>query len=148
LLNFFKSKLSDLEAAASRFNDRETAEGIVAVMTGTAYADGELEESEKKKLVGGFKINPILKQYDQSILFAKHRELAEQLEFDVDSGFDACLKELRDVVSRGASEEKRIAIMRMGVATAKADGEIEPAERTFLLKCASVLGVAADQVGL
>lgn len=148
MLNFFKAKLDDLSAAASKFRDRETAEAIVAVMTGTAYADGELEASEKQKLASAFRIHPVLKQYDTSILTNKFADLSTQFDLDVDVGFDACISELRDMTRQGASEEKRIAVLRMGVAAAKADGEIEDAERAFLVRCANTLGLSPSQVGL
>jgi tellurite resistance protein TerB len=143
MLNFFKSKLADIQAEVSKFNDRETAEALVAIQCGTAYADGELEQAEKTKLMA-----PILKQFDQSMLLAKFRELADQCEFDTEIGQDACVKELEDVRRKGASEEKRIAILRMGVMAAKADGEIEQAEVAFLRRAAGALGLSPSQVGL
>ena len=148
MLNFFKSKLADIQAEVSKFNDRETAEALVAIQCGTAYADGELEQAEKTKLMASFKVSPILKQFDQSMLLAKFRELADQCEFDTEIGQDACVKELEDVRRKGASEEKRIAILRMGVMAAKADGEIEQAEVAFLRRAAGALGLSPSQVGL
>ena len=148
MLGFIKAKFGDLEAAAAKFRDKETAEAVVAIMCGTSYADGELEDAEKKKLIGAFKVNPVLKQYDTSMLLGKFNELAEQCDFDRDVGQDACLKELADVAGRGASEEKRLAILRMGVASAKADGEVEEAERAFLARAAQTLGLQLSQAGL
>ena len=142
-----KSLLGDAQAAYAKFNDKETAEGIIAVMVGTAYADGELEASEKDKIVKALRVNPILKQFDQSILIAKFNELDEQCQFDAGVGQDACVKELREA-AKGAPEEKRIAIARMGVAAAKADGELEPAEADFLRRACEALSVSPSQVGL
>ncbi len=78
----------------------------------------------------------------------EHRELAEQLEFDIGIGVDACLKELTDVVKRGADESKRIAILKMGVASARANGDIGEAEREFLTKAAQELGLQLSQAGI
>ncbi len=147
MFGLLKDKLGDLTATAGRFRDKETAEAIVAIMTGTAFADGELEEAEKKKMVAAFRTHPILSQYDAAILTRKHEELASQFGLDTDLGLDACLKELRDVGSK-APAEKRQTILRLGVASAKADGEIEPAERAFLSRCADALGVSLADVGL
>lgn len=148
MFGFLKTALADLQAEAAKYADRETAEAIVAVMTGCAYADGALEPEEKAKLAGAFKINPILKQYETGVLLAKHNELAEQCEFDIEIGLDACLKELNDVARKGADEGKRLAILKLGVASAKADGEVEPAEREFLTRACRVLGLQPSQVGL
>lgn len=147
MLAFLKEKLGDLQAEASKFRDKETAEAIVAIMTGCAYADGDLEAPEKAKLTKAFTVNPILKQFSTNLLVSKFNELSVQCEFDSDVGLDACLKEIEDVGAR-ATDEKRIAIIRMGIASAKADGEIEPAERAFLDRCLRVLNVSASEVGL
>lgn len=141
----FKDKLDHIHASYSKFKDKETAEAVVAIMTGTAYADGELEDAEKKKLIAAFRVNPVLKQFDTSVLLRKFNELSEQAEFDHEVGLDACIKEIRDV-SVSADEEKRLAILRMGVAAAKADGEIEPAEVKFLQRAALQLGLQLSQV--
>lgn len=147
MLGFLKERLGDLQAGAQRYKDKETAEAIVAIMTGVAYADGELEDAEKKKMAAAFKTHPILSQFDMSILTKKFDELASQCDFDADIGMDACLKELKDVGSSGAMD-KRITILRLGVASAKADGEIEDEERKFLARCADTLGVQLSEVGL
>jgi tellurite resistance protein len=148
MLGFLKAKFDASLAEWSKFSDKETAEAVVAIMCGTSYADGELQASEKEKFTKALSISPILKQFDKSILIAKWNELATQLEFDIDVGIEACIKELQDVVRKGSSEEKRIAILRMGVAAAKSSGEIDPAERAFLANAASTLGVALSQIGL
>jgi tellurite resistance protein TerB len=148
MLSFLKAKWNEGLAEYTKFNDRETAEAIVAIMCGTAYADGEMEMKEKNKFKDALSVNPILKQFDTSVLISKWDALSRQCEFDTDVGADACVKELTDVSKRGANEEKRIAILRMGVAAAKSDGEIEPTERAFLSRAATALGIATDQVGL
>jgi tellurite resistance protein TerB len=147
MFNFLKAKAFDLAAAANKFKDKETAEAIVAVMTGTAYADGTLEPEEREKIKAAIKVNPVLKQFDASMLTTKFFALSEQCEFDPDFGKDMCLKELKDV-GQHAPEEKRIAILRMGVAAARADGEIEDDEVVFLRRACSALGIAPSQVGL
>ena len=147
MLAFFKDKVADLKAGAARFRDKETAEAIVAVMTGVAFADGELEDAERRKLTAAFSADSTLAQFDQRVLAAKFDELSRQFSLDIDIGLDACLKELQDIARR-AKQEQRILVMRLGVMTAKADGEIEPAERAFLNRCGEVLGVELSEVGL
>lgn len=147
MLGFLKEKLADLQGAAERFRDKETAEAVVAIMTGVAYADGELEDSEKAKMSQAFRTHPLMSQFDTGQLMAKFSELSGQFALDVAIGQDACLKELKDVGTR-APMEKRVVILRLGVAAAKADGEIEPAERDFLRRCAETLNVQLAEVGL
>lgn len=148
MLGFLREKLNAGAAEFAKFRDKEAAEAVVAIMTGAAYADGELEAVERAKLAKAFGINPTLKQFDTSVLLAKFNELAEQYDFDTGIGEATALKELRDLAAQGAAEDKRLAVLRMGMAAAMADGELEEAEAAFLRKAASALGLHASQVGL
>lgn len=143
---FFSSLLADAKAAAGRLNDKQSAEAIVAIMVGTAYADGEFEPGEKSKLARAIEASPVLKQFEQGMLRAKCRELETEFEFDTIVGTAACLKELTDVARE--PEEKRLAILRMGYVSAKADGELEASELAFLARAAAALGVSPSQIGL
>ena len=148
MFGLLKEKLNAASAEFGKFRDKEAAEAVVAIMVGTSYADGELEAAEQAKLAKAFGINPVLKQFDTSVLLAKFNELKEQYEFDTGIGEAAALKELRDLAAQGAAEDKRLAVLRMGMAAAMADGELEEAEAVFLRKAASALGLHASQVGL
>lgn len=148
MLGFLREKINAGAAEFGRFRDKEAPEAVVAIMTGASYADGELEASEQAKLAKAFGVNPVLKQFDASVLLAKFNELKEQYEFDVGIGEAAALKELRDLAAQGAPEDKRLAVLRMGMAAAMADGELEDAEAAFLRKAAKALGLHASQVGL
>lgn len=139
--NFFKSKAEELAKEYAKFNSRETAEAMVAVMLGVASADGEIEKSELEKIKLSFTVHPILKMFDQTVLMRKFTELGVQFQMSVDIGQQACLDELEDVVRKDIPYDQRVAILRLGVMTAKADGEVEPAEREFLQVAADVLGV-------
>ncbi len=148
MFGFLKEKLNAGAAEFAKFRDKEAAEAVVAIMAGAAFADGEMEAAERAKLAKAFGINPVLKQFDTSVLLAKFNELAEQYEFDTGIGEAAALKELRELAAQGAAEDKRLAVLRMGMAAAMADGELEEAEATFLRKAASALGLHSSQVGL
>ncbi len=130
MFGFLKEKLNAGAAEFAKFRDKEAAEAVVAIMTGAAFADGDMEPAEKAKLSRAFGINPVLKQFDTGI------------------GEAAALKELRELAAQGAAEDKRLAVLRMGMAAAMADGELEEAEATFLRKAASALGLHSSQVGL
>lgn len=145
--SLFGGAIADVTAAYGRFKSKEVAEGVVAIMVGTSNADGDFEPAEKAKFLKAMDVNPVLKQFDKSVLLAKARELQDLFDFDTDTGIDACMKELREA-AKGAEEEQRIAIARMGVAAAKADGDLEDAEVAFLRKAVSALDLSPSQVGL
>lgn len=147
MLNFLKEKMNDVQKAASRMVNRETAEAIVAVMTGVAYADGTFEPKEREKMVNAFRVHPVLAMFETRTLMEKFQELELCFTLDAALGHDACLKEIRDTAKR-ASEEQRLMILRIGLMVAKADGELEQEELAFLLRAAEVLGVPRDAIGV
>ena len=150
MLNFLKGKLDDTVASfntgVAKFKTRETAEAIVAIMTGVSFADGAFEPEERKKMVQAFTKHQILSQFDFSVLKRKHDELVDVFDLDIDEGLVACLRELQDVVK--APQEQREAILRAGVMLAKADGEFEEEEKAFLRRCAKTLGLDSAEYGL
>lgn len=154
-MGFFKSigaavsgAYADAQGALGKAMNRQLAEAFVAVQVGTANADGEFEPQEKQKFIASLKVNPVLKGQDMGVLLAKATELQSTFDLDTDMGLDACIREIQEGVTR-ADEATRILIGRMGVMQAKADGEIEPAERAFLLRvCSEALGLQPSQIGL
>lgn len=132
--------------AVARFNDRQTAEAVVAIMVGTSWADGQREPEEDAKIRMAFAKHPILSKFDQTALMRKFVELNDGFALDVEDGLANCLKELRDIA--GKDVEKSKAVMRMGKAAAMADGEAEPAERGFLARCAKELFLDPAEFGL
>lgn len=143
---FFKQSAADAAAAIDRYNDKESAEAMVAILLGTSYADGDLEPAEKTKIVDNFKKNPLLKKYDYNVLQTKYNFLMGAFDLDVIEGEEACLKELREVAK--SPIEKKQAIMRAGAMAAKADGDFEESEKVFLGKCCDALGLTRSDFGL
>ncbi len=139
----------DLAGSLERHATKEVGEALVAIMVGTAWADGELEPGERQKLGQMIVGHPMLRPFRgfQSVLTSKVTELNGMFEIDVDLGLDACLNELRQVGN--ADPQQKRTIMLAGVASAKADGEgVDGSERAFLARCAEELGVAPREAGL
>lgn len=147
MFSFLKDMRDKATAEASKWRDKETAEAMVAVMCAVAHADGALEAQEKAKFASMITTHPILKQFDRGVLVAKWNDLCQLYELDADIGHDAALKELTDV-SKNSPEQKRIAIIRLGVAAAKADGDFEAEERLILVRCCQALAVSPADIGL
>jgi tellurite resistance protein len=136
----------DATAIASRYQDRQTAEALVAVLIGAAMADGEKEAGEIEKIRAAFTKHPVLKQYDSSFLNKKLTDLLDGFSLDTAEGLSGCLKELRDIADKPS--DQREAVMRMGAMIAKADGEVEGSERDFLRDCAATLYLDPAKFGL
>ena len=142
------SGVSDaMKAEISRFADAETAEAVVAVALAVAHADGTFEPEERAKLDQILRTHPMMTQFDNGLVGRKVGQLMPLFEIDPEAGIDACMKELRDVGTRGDIDKRR-AVIRLGIAIAKSDGEVEPAERTVLLRACRELEISAGDVGL
>ncbi len=144
MLNFLKDRIADLKAGAARYaRDRDFGEGVMAVCAMLAHADGDLEESEKKKVGQFIRSSDYLKDFDHTELLGYFDKFSREYEFDHDLGDDRCLKEIGQV----NGDEKRTLIARIGAAIAKADGEFEDAEKDAMRKVCRVLGLNPAEFG-
>jgi len=140
------SSVTGAAAAASR--DEGMAQAMVAVMCGCAYADGQAESAEKAKFAAAIRLNPVMKNFDQSLLLNAWKELSDLAEFDLDTGLDACLGKIRKACE-GADRDRRMLVVRMGMAVAVADEDgLEDAEVRFMQRVCAEAGIVPSEVGL
>lgn len=152
MLNWLKNTIGGgadaLAAEYARYNSREDAEAIVAVMTGVALVEGGMDQSERAKLLGSFAIHPVLKLHSPKALYDKVQVICAAWDMDLILGKEAVFAEVRDVLRKSPDRDRFLGILRMGVASARADGEISDAEKRFLGEVASLAGVTLAEVGL
>ncbi len=140
-----------MDETSARLGSKEDAEAIVAVMTGVAFSDGELEEAEKQKLFKSFGAHPVLSKHSSMDLGKKYKEIISAYDIDIEVGKAAVRKEFQDVLSKMGSSpdrERALGILRMGVAAARSDGEIEATERDFISELATMAGIQPKELGL
>ena len=145
MLNFLKDRLADLKAGAAKFaRDRDFAEGTMAVCAMVANADGQVEPEERRKIGQFIRASDYFQGFDHTELVNLFERYSGFYEWDAEIGHDRCLKEIGQV--RG--DEKRLLIVRVGMAIARADGELEPAERDAMQRVCRVLGLDPTEFGL
>jgi len=130
-----------LAGAVSQAKNKEFMEAAMAGCALVAAADGEIEDAEKAKMAKFIERSPELAAFDRTRMIAVFNKFADQIDFDFKMGKDAVLGEVREV----PGDEQRILLMRLLVAIAGSDGEIEPAERKVLVEVARVLGLSPGE---
>lgn len=134
---FLKRAADGLQGQMAKIKNKDFAE---AVMYGCAYiacADGEVEPAEKAKMARYIERSDLLAAFDRSWLIQVFNKAVEEFEFDPKMGADAALKEIGQV----SDPEQKNLVMRVCVAIAGSDGQIEPQEVEALRQIARTLGL-------
>lgn len=128
------------EIQADYSQNRDYLEAVCAAAALVAFADGELEDTERTKVVSVIANHPTLgKMYQQSAI----EQVADAMfkRSKDSSGRQQLARELDDI--KGRPEGPRMAedVYLIAVDVARADGELEPQEADVLKKIAARLGV-------
>lgn len=140
MLGLFKKRANRALTDIKKFDKRDLAEAVVNAAYLIAYADGELEASEKTKIEQVLRANPVLSNF-QGELNQIAATVIAQLEADIGIGRRAALRQIGDV--KGDQNECED-VLDVAIAIAKADGEIEPEETEMLKLIAEKLGLRYD----
>lgn len=140
MFGMFKKRANRAVSDIKKFEKRDLAQAVVNAAYLVAYADGELEASEKAKIEQVLRANPVLSNF-QGELNQIAATIIAQLEADIGIGRRAALREISDV--KGDQRECED-VLDVAIAIAKADGEIEPEEEVVLKQIAEALGLRYD----
>ncbi|QVW56150.1 hypothetical protein pEaSNUABM6_00006 [Erwinia phage pEa_SNUABM_6] len=140
MFGMFKKRANRAVTDIKKFEKRDLAQAVVNAAYLVAYADGELEASEKAKIEQVLRANPVLANF-QGELNQIAATIIAQLEADIGIGRRAALREISDV--KGDQRECED-VLDVAIAIAKADGEIEPEEEAVLKQIAEALGLRYD----
>lgn len=135
----FGKKGREARAAIGVIQNRDLMQAIVYGAFYVAAADGDLEESEIKKLEKLIANTPQLKGFGPEL-----SNTMDQAEKDFTDGGHRILrqnaeKELKDLAH---SPEEAATVLNIMLTIAEADGEIEDAETVVLEKAAKLLGLS------
>lgn len=140
MFGIFKKRANRAMSEIKKFDKRDLAQAVVNAAYLVAYADGELEASEKAKIEQVLRANPVLSNF-QGELNQIAGTIIAQLDADIGIGRRAALREIADV--KGDQRECED-VLDVAIAIAKADGEIEAAEEAMLKQIAEALGLRYD----
>lgn len=128
------------EVKAEYGENKDFLEAVCAASALVAAADGDIEESEKRKVLSIISNHAQLgKLYQQNVIEATADTMFKRAKDS--SGRQQLARELDDIKSRPQGAQMAEDVYLIAVDIALADGEIEPAEKDVLAKIANRLGV-------
>lgn len=133
----FGKKVNAVKAEVKKLENRDLLEAIVGGCLLVAAADGDIEESEVKKIDSLLRTNKNLAHFGSEIT-----ELVNRFSERLQSGYRVARAEILDEISdvKGDEKQKRDVLLNM-LTIAEADGEIEQAEQKELDAVAQSLGL-------
>lgn len=133
----FGKKINAAKAEVKKMENRDLLEAVVGGCLLIAAADGEIEDSEVKKIDSLLRTNKNLEHFGAEIT-----ELVNRFSERLQSGYRVAraeiLREIEDIKSD--PQQKEDVLLNM-LTIAEADGEIEPAEQKELDVVAQRLGL-------
>jgi tellurite resistance protein TerB len=128
------------EVKAEYGENKDFLEAVCAASALVAAADGDIEESEKRKVLSIISNHAQLgKLYQQNVIEATADTMFKRAKDS--SGRQQLARELDDIKSRPQGAQMAEDVYLIAVDIALADGEIEPQEKDVLAKIANRLGV-------
>lgn len=133
----FGKKVNKVKQEVKKMENRDLLEAVVGGCLLVAAADGEIEDSEIKKIDSLLRTNKNLAHFGSEIT-----ELVGRFSERLQSGYRVAraeiLREIEDIKSD--AQQKEDVLLNM-LTIAEADGEIEPAEQKELETVAQRLGL-------
>ena len=134
---FLGKKAGAVKAEVKKLENRDLLEAVVGGCLLVAAADGDIEDSEVKKIDSLLRTNKNLEHFGSEIT-----ELVNRFSERLQSGYRVAraeiLREIEDI--KGDQQQKEDVLLNM-LTIAEADGEIEPAEQKELETVAQRLGL-------
>ncbi len=139
----FKAGAKEVQADYSQ--NKDYLEAVCASAALVAFADGELEDSERSKVVRTISQHPVLgKMYQPNVIESTVETMFKRAKDH--SGRQQLARELDDIKGREGSMAEDVYLVALDVA--HADGTLEPEEEAVLKKIAARLGVDASKFEL
>lgn len=126
--DWLKSQVGTLKTEMKKFKNKEFMEAITASCALVAAADGTIDSSEKQKMAGFVQRSEELKVFNMSDVIKSFNKFADELEFDVGIGKDACMKAISKVTDSDASK----LLVRVACAIGAADGDFDADEKNVV----------------
>lgn len=133
----FGKKVNQAKAEVKKFENRDLLEAIVGGCLLVTAADGEIEDSEVKKIDSLLRTNKNLEHFGSEITELVNR-FSERLQSGYRVARSEILREIEDIKSD--PQQKEDVLLNM-LTIAEADGEIEAAEQKELDTVAQRLGL-------
>lgn len=132
------------EVKAEYGQNKDFLEAVLAASALVAAADGDIEESERRKVVSIIAGHPTLSKLYQGHIVEQTADVMFKRAKDM-SGRQQLARELDDIKTREGGPQMAEDVYLIALDIAMSDGEMEPAEDAVLKKIAARLGVDASK---
>lgn len=143
-MSFFNSLKQSVTSAANsmnselkKFRSKDLLQAIVAGSTMIAYADGMVTAEEKQKLLGFVRSSEQLSVFESDKVIETFNQYLTRFDFDATIGTGEALQKIGAFKGKPEAE----LIVRVCLAIAKADGNIDDKERQALGQICQSLGL-------
>jgi tellurite resistance protein TerB len=131
------SAANSMNSELKKFRSKDLLQAIVAGSTMIAYADGAVTAEEKQKLLGYVRSSEQLSVFESDKVIESFTQYLSRFEFDVTIAAGEALQKI--AAFRGKPEAELI--VRVCLAIAKADGNIDMHEQQALGQICQSLGL-------
>ena len=128
---------NSMNSELKKFRSKDLLQAIVAGSTMIAYADGAVSAEEKQKLLGYVRSSEQLSVFESDKVIESFTQYLSRFEFDATIAAGEALQKI--AAFRGKPEAELI--VRVCLAIAKADGNIDPNEQQALAQISQSLGL-------
>lgn len=129
----------------AKHKNANTLNALMATCAHVAAADGLIDPTEKRKMIGFVKNSPIISVFGDTAAIKVFTEHADRFEFDQDIGSAEALRAIGQF--KGQPDVARL-IIRAGIAIGNADGSFDDDEKSVMRKICAELGENPGDFGL
>lgn len=141
LKSFTSKASSELTDQFNRIKNKEIMVGVVAGCTYVAYADGNVSQEEKSKMLGFLQNSECLKMYKSEDVMDTFGKFSRKFEFDRDMGVAEVFKALGGITK---TDEKKL-IVRACIMIANSDGNFDQSEKEAVRKICKELDIDSSE---
>ncbi|MBC6437343.1 MAG: tellurite resistance TerB family protein [Rhodobacteraceae bacterium] len=149
MLNWLKENTTTararITAEVAKFKNRTFMEAVVSGCALVAAADGNIDASEKQKMIGFIERADELKHFDTRQVIELFNKVAADFEFDHTIGKATALKTICKI--KGNEAQARL-LVRIVCAIGAADGDFDADERAIVTEIARDLGLKPAEFDL
>lgn len=139
-----KEQKKNAEESIMKVTNKEFMQAIVAGCALIAAADGNLELSEKEKMVGFIKGSSVMSLYDMSEVIGEFNKYADVVIADCNAGKKACIDAILKIKN---NKEETTQVVRFCSIIASADGSVSEKEQAIIKELAVTLELDPKEFG-
>lgn len=136
---------NNLQNQWTRFQNKKYMEAVIAGCTLVAAADGNIDSSEKQKMLNLMQRLPELQVYEAAEIAKLFKHFVELLDFDTAIGKEEIFKTISQI--KDNQDESRM-VVRICCSIGEADGDFDADEKAVIIELCHHLGLDPAQFEL